>query len=177
MGASARRPMRLPATALLSSAKGQGHECSARGRVCANTEHRDRPTATSDLAKLEPCRPKHRRRLDTWRRPWRGLTPLRSIRSTRRRIDLPKRRRFEAARKSLKNGAPSRTRTSDLRITNALLYQLSYWGTRRRALHSAHRRGSDTGKRPGVQGQIRPARISGQPGDSCGRCRRGGGGG
>ena len=33
-----------------------------------------------------------------------------------------------------KNGAPSRTRTSDLRITNALLYQLSYWGTRRKGL-------------------------------------------
>ena len=31
----------------------------------------------------------------------------------------------------LKNGAPTRTRTADLLITNQLLYQLSYRGTRR----------------------------------------------
>ncbi len=30
----------------------------------------------------------------------------------------------------LENGAPTRTRTADLLITNQLLYQLSYRGTR-----------------------------------------------
>ncbi len=32
--------------------------------------------------------------------------------------------------KKWKNGAPTRTRTADLLITNQLLYQLSYRGTR-----------------------------------------------
>ena len=30
---------------------------------------------------------------------------------------------------AFKNGAEKRNRTSDLRVTNALLYQLSYFGT------------------------------------------------
>ena len=65
------------------------------------------------------------------------------------------------------NGAEEKTRTSDPRITNALLYQLSYFGTLERARSIAAR--ARMGKSPGRAARVSLRRGSGSA-PRCSRC-------